>query len=176
MKNTVIHVALGFVLVLLPVLVTINWILKLPHFFWKNQKAGYLAFLTACPEEIRRILKGFDNNGLRHNIQYLNDTKVRNLVAVMPVEQQCDFVDIRTYRSFYKDMPQPEAPQSFPIVITGIEIQPLYKSLDHINISSANTTAIGNLAWMSLYHWDEDFRKVAIEKLNEIREYYKQFV
>jgi hypothetical protein len=176
MKNAIIHFALGFVLVLLPVLVILIWILKLPYSLWKDLKTGYLAFLTACPEEIRRILKGFDNNGLRHNIQYINDIKVRNQVAVMPVEQQCDFVDIRTHSSFYKDKPHPGNRQSLPIEIAGIEIQPLWKSVEHINISSANTTAIGNLAWMSLYHWDEDFRKAATDKLNEIREYYKQFV
>lgn len=93
----------------------------------------------------------------------------------MPVEQQCDYVDAVTFQSFPKDTSKIKVRPAPIAIITG-PVMPDMGMFYQINISSINTTGIGNLAWMSLYHPDEEQRQKATEKLNEIREYYKQFV
>lgn len=134
------------------------------------------AYIICLPESYRRVLKMYDTFGLKHNSSYLQQTRVRNQVAVMPVEKQCEFVDIVTWSAFprkprknrfvFRFAPGMIRPPSYvPYIPIIMDDQP-------INMSAISTTAIGNLAWASLYHPDENQRTKATELLADIREYY----
>lgn len=162
-------VVIGFWLFLLP----FRMIIYMQNHFTKTLRDSYKTFLSLLPEEVRTILPGFDINGLRHNITYLNQVEVRNQVAVMPVEKQCEFVDEVTYKMYPKDRKTPgynPMPETFPVVRQA-EIE----DFDDINFSAVNTTDIGNMAWLSLHHPVEEFRTKAAKTLLEIHEYFKQF-
>lgn len=82
----------------------------------------------------------FGNEMLRFTPEYL--AKMKSKILDIPIEQQAEFVDIVTYQR----------------VKQGIQ---LVSASDVNNITNWNTTSIGNMAYIALYHPNDQQRATA---------------
>ncbi len=141
-----------------------------------------LLMLTMFPESVRQLLKLYDANGLRHHIAHLNDNMMRKRLACATIELQCEYVDVITRRAFPKnpEKQKPYIPQYVPLfglpvsVDTGFAPPPIIPGPveQEMDMTKINTTSIGNIAWVSLYHPIEEHRDFSKQRLQEIREYF----
>lgn len=145
------------------------FVISLPKRYLETLWKSIQLLLTIYPQSIREILKLYDCDGLRHNIHHLQDNAVRKKIALAEINLQCQYVDLVTRRM----IPKAKLPGFIPNTkVNGEPRQPVeYPQLD---MTKVNTTVIGNLAWSSLYHWDEGFRNKCKEHLVDIRDYFSK--
>lgn len=168
--------------VLMVILRTLNWIIHLPHnylssdrtFFsfilylpqsyYLSQRTALRVYISFWPEELRQNLRMFDYNGLLHNFNYINDERIRNRVACLPIEQQSGYVDEITYN----DCQEVKRRNDLSYLASF--------KFDNVNFSAINTTALGNLAYLGLNHPNQYVRDQVKAKLEEIRDYYREIL
>lgn len=177
-KATLLLLSYTLIVVCLGINIACNavwWFVFLPKTFIEMQRRGLKYFLVWLPEFIREDLKIFDVYGLRHNSHYLGLSTTRNKVAMMNVQQQCDYADQVTRNTFTKSGKMVEVAGVGGMFIEEPTIGIMSQQLEGMNISGINTTGIGNLAWISQYYPDPIVKEMAIRKLQEIREYFSTF-
>lgn len=142
---------------------TIYFIVAIPVSFVKSQIMGFRSFLIQQPEEIRKLLKVYDTNGLLHNARYLSLETTRNYVASLPVSKQIDFADFVTSKSVRKKRPYKDV---------SFDYDSLIYSLKELDMTMVNATSIGNLAFLATYCDNEDLKLTAADTLEYIRGYF----
>jgi len=149
---------------------TVIFIAKLPSLYLSNMRTTWRGMITGFPEPAREFIKSWDIHGLRHNYHYISENSTRIKVAMMPVEEQAEFADQMTVQFHPKKAGKRKPfPVPFPIIHSPLDLW------GEINMSAINTTSIGNMAWLALYHSDEDTRNKCKSKLLEVKEYFSQF-
>lgn len=160
---------------------TVLYILKLPLPYFYSLWYSLSVMLTAFPQSVREFLKLYDANGLRHHVAHLKDNKVFRRVAVADIREQLNYVD-RVTKTNYPRKPR-EVKKNIayrPLSSLGGSVYnittfpPTGEALlpAHIDMTQLNTTSIGNMAWMAIYHTDENHRNFYTEKLVDIKEYF----
>lgn len=155
---------------------TIIYLLRIPLPYIHFMQHTFSIMLAAFPQSVREFLKLYDVNGLRHNISHLNDNTVRKKIAVANIDAQINYVDRVTKRMYpirpgqRKQFSSGASTAYRNLYRQSASILPLIPY--EIDMTQINTTAIGNLAWMSLYDPDETVRNFHKEKLQDIKDYF----
>ena len=151
-------------LIIAQVLAVLHWIILLPYDFYKAQESCFIGFITNIPQKIRQYIKVYDSNGLRHNLQYLNKPETRNMVALLPVEKQVEFHDLKTKKFIYQ-------------LSNGayVDTEVVVNQMNNVDMTMLNATDIGNLAYWALYSNNTKIRMAAHIALDDIKEHFGKF-
>ncbi len=110
--------------------------------------------------QFQRPNKDFDSNGLRFSVEYLG--AIGGAIAFMPLEYIAEYVDIITKDAVDKN-------ETDFINITNEEFSKEYGPDDFVKW---NATAIGNMAYVTLFSKVETLQKLGVILLQKYADWY----
>ena len=148
---TIIALCIGFALSIVTFFVYFMWI-----YLYMRLQRSWLTYWIYQPEFVRKAFPVFDINGLRHNTKYLDTIKTK--IVFWSVEEQAKYVDWVVYDAVKNNV-------TF--------FRPDLIDEKDLDFNLFNATSVGNMAYVSLYHKDEEERLSAKAKLHSIKDHYE---
>lgn len=164
------------VIIILPPLL-LSWLVtSLGYWFftvwvmWYEQlKIVWMHFWTTMPEVARKEFPTFDSNGLRHNIDHLNNMNKRELLN-RSLEEMADYVDLICYR-------QTKSLTTHDFTDQLTFLKKMYGTAENCGkmFNAWNVTDIGNFAYMAIHHPDTEIALFCKEILALGKNHFNSF-
>lgn len=124
-------------------------------------------FWSGCPEWMREALPMFDSNNLLHNVKHLD--KMQRKIVFLSTAEQAKYVDGITYKAVKSGVMDEELLADMNRIF---EMPDAEKGTAFYGL---NATAIGNIAYMSLYSKNQQIQLVSGVLLSQIFQHFNQF-